>query len=132
MALWEGRWTRVSGQVSVVGIMLAVCLAGCEPKHPSLEPTEKTTAGAPAENAATSEKPVPADSQLEQPFVKATRSEPPADWQRPPDLTLTAKPVGTLYTAIGRLWDTIHFTTKTGKPIQYTAVLDTELGLIEI
>ncbi len=132
MAFWEGRWTRVSGQVSVVGILLAVCIAGCEPKHPSLEATEKTTAGAPAEVAGTGDKPVPADPQLEQPFAKATRSEPPADWQRPPDLTLTGKSVGKLYTAVGRLWDAIHFTTRAGKPINYTAVLDTELGLIEI
>jgi peptidylprolyl isomerase len=45
---------------------------------------------------------------------------------------LTGKSVGKLYTEVIRLWDTIHFTTKDGKPITYTAILDTGLGPIEI
>jgi cyclophilin family peptidyl-prolyl cis-trans isomerase len=132
MAMREARWTRILGQISVVGMLLAVSIAGCEPNHPNIDLTEKTTAEARAEDAATGEKAIPADPRLQQSFAEATRSEPPVDWQRPPDLTLTGKSVGKLYTAVVRLWDTIHFTTKAGKPIVYTAVLDTELGTIEI
>jgi cyclophilin family peptidyl-prolyl cis-trans isomerase len=37
-----------------------------------------------------------------------------------------------LYEAVARRWDTIHFTNSKGKPIKYVALLDTELGTIEI
>jgi len=97
-----------------------------------VDATEKTTAGASAGDTGTDEKPIPADPRLQQSFAEATRSEPPADGQRPPDLTLTGKSVGKLYREVVRLWDTVHFTTKGGKSISYTAVLDTELGPVEI
>jgi cyclophilin family peptidyl-prolyl cis-trans isomerase len=113
-------------------MVLVMSIAGCEPSHPSLDPTDNSTTSPPAASGATADKTGAADAQLQQSFAEATRTEPPVDWQRPPDLTLTGKSVGKLYTAVVGLWDTIRFTTKTGKPIAYTAVLETELGTIEI
>jgi cyclophilin family peptidyl-prolyl cis-trans isomerase len=69
---------------------------------------------------------------MHQSFADATRQEPPADWQRPPDLTLTGKSVGKLYTELVNQWDSIKFATPDGKPIAYSATLDTDLGSIEI
>jgi cyclophilin family peptidyl-prolyl cis-trans isomerase len=89
-------------------------------------PKQETPAPSPPD------KPLTVDPRLQRSFADATRPEPPADWQRPPDLTLTGKSVGKLYTEVVRLWDTIHFTSEKGKPIAYRAVLDTELGPIEI
>jgi len=131
MAIQQACSTWSNGQISVAGLLLAICVAGCEPSHPSLDAIQKTAA-ATAKDAGTGEQPIPTDPRLQQSFAEATRPEPPEDWQRPPDLTLTGKSVGKLYTEVVRLWDSIRFTTKTGKPITYTAVLDTELGTIEI
>jgi cyclophilin family peptidyl-prolyl cis-trans isomerase len=39
---------------------------------------------------------------------------------------------GKHYTEVDRLWDGIHFDSPAGKPLSYTATLDTELGPIEI
>src|SRR5262249_18708459 len=55
-----------------------------------------------------------------------------ADWQRPPDTTMTGKSVGKLYTEVVASWDAIRFVSDDGQRIFYTAVLDTELGPIEI
>src|SRR5438876_2636667 len=132
MAMPQTRWTRSFGQLSIVGMLFAISLAGCAPNHPNGDATEKTTAGASAGDTGTDEKPIPADPRLQKSFAEATRPEPPADGQRPPDLTLTGKSVGKLYREIVRLWDMVHFTTKGGKSISYTAVLDTELGSVEI
>jgi peptidyl-prolyl cis-trans isomerase B (cyclophilin B) len=73
-----------------------------------------------------------AEPRLHQPFAEATTAEPPAEWQRPPDLTMAGKSVGKLYTEVVRGWDGITFTTPDGKPLAYRAVLDTEVGPIEI
>jgi cyclophilin family peptidyl-prolyl cis-trans isomerase len=114
-------------------LLLAASLAGCDGHPPDVAATAKTAAAtSPQAEAGKSEPQVSSDPRLQQPFTEATRQEPPADWQRPPDLTLTGKSVGKLYTEVVRLWDTIHFTSKDGKAIAYTAVLDTELGPIEI
>src|SRR5438034_555169 len=130
MAIQGTQWTRLFAQDSVAGLLLAMALAGCEANNPTLDTAEKP---APSSAEATgTDTASAADARLQQPFAEATRAEPPVDWQRPPDLTLTAKSVGKLYTEVVRLWDTIHFTNKSGKPIAYTALLDTELGPIEI
>jgi peptidyl-prolyl cis-trans isomerase B (cyclophilin B) len=131
MAIQAIRWTRPSVQIGVVGLLLAMNLAGCDGNHPELEIVKTAAVSSPTEGS-TSQKSTFGDPRLQQSFAEATRSEPPADGQRPPDLTLTAKSVGKLYTEVLRLWDTIHFNSKDGKPISYTAVLDTELGPIEI
>jgi cyclophilin family peptidyl-prolyl cis-trans isomerase len=74
----------------------------------------------------------PVDPRLQKTFAEATRQEPPADWQRPPDMTVTGKSVGKLYTQVTGVWETIRFVSAAGKPLAYRATLDTELGPIVI
>lgn len=131
MAIRGARWNRLSVQTGVAGLLFTISLAGCDGRHPDMEAAKQALTVASTEDAGATE-PVPPDPRLNQSFVEATRQEPPPDGQRPPDLTLTGKSVGKLYTEVVRFWDTIRFTSKGGKPIAYTAVLDTELGAIEI
>ncbi|HXG09352.1 MAG TPA: peptidylprolyl isomerase [Gemmataceae bacterium] len=112
-------------------LLLAVALVGCRRSEPTPEPEPPPPAPAPAvQNAAP--KPPPLDPRLHQSFAEATRADPPADWPRPPDTTLTGKSVGKLYTEVKALWDRIRFVNAEGKPLAYRAILDTELGEIEI
>ena len=89
------------------------------------EPAPKPAAAAPAPKRVTGL------DRLHQSFLEATRQQPPPD-QRPPDRTMTSKSVGKLYSEVVRLWDTIRFTDAIGNPLVYSAVLETELGNIEI
>jgi cyclophilin family peptidyl-prolyl cis-trans isomerase len=75
---------------------------------------------------------VPADPRLKQSFAEATRADVPADFQRPPDLTLTGKSVGKLYSDLVTLWPTIGLTAPDGTLIPYVATVETDLGAIEI
>ncbi len=116
---------------AITGISLAVMslAIGCEQSNtPDSERTQESA----GTKSAKQETYPPPDPRLHQPFAEATRQEPPADWERPPDLTLTGKSVGKLYTEVVGLWDGIRFATEAGRPISYTATLDTELGVIEI
>jgi peptidyl-prolyl cis-trans isomerase B (cyclophilin B) len=108
-------------------VMAGLTASGCQR---STDQTAGTVA--PTVNIPSQVQTVPLDPRLQQTFAQATRSEPPPDWQRPPDLTMTGKSVGKLYTEVLNRWDSIHFQTDTGRPISYRAILDTELGEIEI
>jgi peptidyl-prolyl cis-trans isomerase B (cyclophilin B) len=119
-------------------------LVGCGQQstpHPesSAEQTPSATTGSQPANdpsAPTVSVPaVPAQSDaLHQAFAQATRSadNPPADSDRPPDQTVSKKPVHKLLDAVAKRWDTIRFTTPDGKPIQYRAVVETSLGKFTI
>jgi peptidyl-prolyl cis-trans isomerase B (cyclophilin B) len=116
--------------VGVGSMLLSLGMCACE-----RWPGEKETAGAskvPAASIPGQGQSTPLDPRLQQPFTEATRSEPPADWQRPPDRTLAGKSVGKLYTEVVARWDSIHFQTDTGEPITYQAIVDTDVGEIEI
>jgi peptidyl-prolyl cis-trans isomerase B (cyclophilin B) len=118
------------GAVGLGSMIFSIGLCGCERWQGEKETDaagKVPTASIPGQEA-----PMPLDPRLHQPFTQATRSEPPADWQRPPDRTLSDKSVGKLYTDVVALWDSIQFQTSTGKPISYHANLDTEVGEIEI
>jgi cyclophilin family peptidyl-prolyl cis-trans isomerase len=65
-------------------------------------------------------------------FSEVTRSDPPADWPPPPDVTRTGKSVGKLYTEVVKVWDSIHFVTPGGKRLVHHAILDTEQGVVDI
>ena len=132
MAIQGTRWARPSVQIGIVALVFGGSLAGCEGNHLEVDVTKKAAAVSPVTDGGTSEIPIPADPKLDQSFAEATRAEPPDDGQRPPDLTLTGKSVGKLYTEVVRLWNTIRFRTKEGKAICYTALVDTELGPIAI
>ncbi|HEV3203891.1 MAG TPA: peptidylprolyl isomerase [Gemmataceae bacterium] len=107
-------------------------LAGCgkiEPAPPKLNVISQANGS--SEPAQIDEKP-DLDPRLHQPFSQATVANPPANWQRPPDLTMTNKSVGKLYTEVVRIWDEIKFVSPKGLPLAYRAMLETELGEIEI
>jgi cyclophilin family peptidyl-prolyl cis-trans isomerase len=120
---------------AIMAGLLPVGLAGgCDQHQPSVHLSEETSA-APASGVTA----LPESAQtallgprFEQSFAEATRAEPPADWQRPPDTTLTGKSVGKLYTDVVARWPSIRFTTPDGKPIVYRVTLETELGAIDI
>jgi peptidylprolyl isomerase len=132
---WHGWRQAVRAQLGLAGVLAAFLALGCGHQGSGSEASQATTTSTVSSTsspAAVAEQPIAVDPRLSQSFAEATRQEPPADWQRPPDLTMTGKSVGKLYTEVVNKWDSIHLTTATGKPIQYTALLETDLGEIEI
>jgi peptidyl-prolyl cis-trans isomerase B (cyclophilin B) len=92
-----------------------------------------TSASPAAATEQTALPPFPGDA-LHLPFAKATRGgdDPPAMCNRPPDATITGKPVAKLYDDVVRSWETIRFVSPAGKPLAYAATVETELGDFEI
>jgi peptidyl-prolyl cis-trans isomerase B (cyclophilin B) len=129
MAIWTKTGDQHKARIVAVALLLAVVLAGCGQQKPAQD-----AAGAPADDAfqPASASAVALDPSLHQPFTEATISEPPEDWHRPPDTTMTGKSVGKLYVEVKNKWDQIHFVSSAGKPLAYWATLDTEMGEIEI
>jgi cyclophilin family peptidyl-prolyl cis-trans isomerase len=123
--------SRILAQAGLLFLFLFASLAGCDRHHPALE-SPGDSANGKDQATANAGTPVPVDPRMQQTFGDATRQEPPPDWQRPPDLTLTGKSVGKLYTQTVAVWETIRFTSASGKPLAYRARLDTELGEIVI
>jgi cyclophilin family peptidyl-prolyl cis-trans isomerase len=128
-----GTWRfGVLAQLGVLGLFLGFSLLGCEHDQPPAEQPADTPKQADSKTTSPSaEAPLLPDPRFLQPFADATRSNPPSDWQ-PPDLTLTGKSVGKLYTEVTQKWDEVRLTLPSGKPISYSATLETELGPIEI
>jgi peptidyl-prolyl cis-trans isomerase B (cyclophilin B) len=122
--LWN--WRKVG--IRVGALALAAMLVGCGQQKPA-EDSATSADGASAQENVPS---VPLDPRLHQAFVEATTSEPPEDWHRPPDTTLSGKSVGKLYMEVKNSWDQIRFASPAGKPLAYWATLETEMGDIEI
>jgi cyclophilin family peptidyl-prolyl cis-trans isomerase len=129
--LW--RWVGGAGLVTAVG------LTGCGPKSaPGVAGAPGSGAQAPAAGQSTQTAApgpaVPLDARLHQPFEVATLTEfsNPGFIQLPPDLTMTGKATGKLHDSVAASWNDIRFATPDGRPINYTATLDTELGPIEL
>src|SRR5437016_5672593 len=115
-----GNWADAS--MGAAAIMLAVILVGCgQPKPAAVASADDVP---PPEIGPS----VGLDSGMHQPFTEATISEPPEDWHRPPDTTLTGKSVGKLYLEVKNHWEQIRFVSPAGKPLAYWATLDTEMG----
>ena len=108
---------------------LAAFSSGCGQHKPRAE-SSSPEAGA-SQNLASAGDSAALNPRLHQSFEEAT-TDPPSEWQRPPDTTLTQKSVGKLYTDVLKLWNDIRFETPAGKRIAYRATLETELGPIEI
>ena len=137
MGLWNAR------RAGAVGVMLLWLGAmGCGGPAKS-EPPQAADAkpDAPKDDsksddkaAAAPAKAVPKDDPLYHPFAESVRdaNDPPAFVNRPADRTLTDKPTFKLLSNVQERWDEIRFTTPDGKRIDYTAVLDTDCGQIEI
>jgi peptidyl-prolyl cis-trans isomerase B (cyclophilin B) len=120
----------------VAGLLSGLILGGCD-GHKESAPAKAESGKEAATAEGKANGPTPSstaslDPRLHQSFKEATTDEPPSDGQRPPDLTMTNKRVGMLYEQVVHLWDDIHFETPSGKKIAYRAILDTELGTIEI
>jgi peptidyl-prolyl cis-trans isomerase B (cyclophilin B) len=64
-------------------------------------------------------------------MAEAIRAEVPPN-ALPPATTLTGKSVGKLYAEVEKLWPAIRFVNADGRKLQYTAVVETELGKMEI
>jgi cyclophilin family peptidyl-prolyl cis-trans isomerase len=137
-------WRGVLRSLAVTVFAAALGLAGCNSKEPAKpedvqarENEPPKVAGVPAAGNPDPTKPdasPPPNDEQHQPFAKVTRraDDPPQEMQPPPDTTVAGKSVGKLYTEVVRLWDTIRFVNPQGQHLEYTAVLDTDLGVIEI
>jgi peptidyl-prolyl cis-trans isomerase B (cyclophilin B) len=146
MAVWAKRWEgTVRGWVglALIGVLAA---SGCgkqsaTPEQANGTPQEAAVAvnnngagngSSSATNAAT-DGPPPRDGKHE-PFDKATRGgdDPPPNSNPPPDVTVSGKPVYKIYKQVVETWDSIRFVTPDGKPIHYSATIDTDFGAIEM
>jgi peptidyl-prolyl cis-trans isomerase B (cyclophilin B) len=132
-------FARFGNPIRQTLVCALICLGwiavGCEggSKPGQEESSEASKSQAVANNGATGSEPaLVADPRFKQSFADATRAEPPADFQRPADLTMTGKSVGKLYSDLVALWPTIDLVGPDGKLIPYTATLETEVGTIEI
>jgi peptidyl-prolyl cis-trans isomerase B (cyclophilin B) len=148
MAMTRWLHPRTKG---LQGLALAASLAGfvgcgggkSTPPAASTGDANPPAVSVPSASAATTEAAVatapvvasafPADA-MHLPFAKATRGgdDPPAMCNRPPDMTVTNKPVGKLYEEVVRLWSTIGYVNSAGKPLVYSATVETDQGTIEI
>ena len=144
MALWTTRRAGALGILAAAGLGLMGC--GGSPAKPETPKTvevqpDASKSDAKPEAAATPETGAPAvktappiDDPLYHPFADATRpaADPPAMVNMPADMTSTGKPTFKLLNSVQQHWDEIRFTTRDGKRIDYTAVLQTDFGPVEI
>src|SRR5262245_36310321 len=78
--------------------------------------------------AVTSDTPTPAVAS----FADAVTETGSEEQQPPPDRTLSGLATGKLRLDVQRMWSGIAFTLPSGKPLAYTATVDTELGQVVI
>jgi cyclophilin family peptidyl-prolyl cis-trans isomerase len=141
---------RGFGLRHLAAVLLAGGLgAGCGQKaQPEVAKAEAGSAGAAAaspqaakaeaaparvEPAAAAAAPLQRD-RLHQAFADAVRpaDNPPPEANRPPDETVSKKPVFKILDEVVRTWDSIRFVSPAGKKIRYTARVETSLGAIQI
>jgi cyclophilin family peptidyl-prolyl cis-trans isomerase len=125
MARWKKR--------GLVAAMLAGwALVGCNNGAPT--PADPSPDAKPAGDKKADPAPVAfSGDRLHQPFDVAAREgdNPPAGVNRPADRVKDA-PAYLVLSDVKTQWNEVRFTTADGKPIAYTAVLDTDQGQIEI
>lgn len=126
MAGWLNRQGRAA-LIGAAGVIGGILLASCGRKEAAPETQPPST---PASASSEKEGP-PLEPRLNQSFAEATLPEPPADC-RLPDVTATGKSVGKLYTEVMRLWNGIRFTAPGGKPLEYRATIETDMGVIRL
>jgi cyclophilin family peptidyl-prolyl cis-trans isomerase len=105
--------------------------AGSQEASPTASQAEAKSDSIP--NRSATKAPVKPDH-LHQPFAEATRAadNPPAEANRPPDQTVSKKPVFKLLDTVTKSWDSIRFVSPAGKKIAYSAEIHTSMGTIEI
>jgi cyclophilin family peptidyl-prolyl cis-trans isomerase len=130
------RWFPRTLAAALVAAGLAGCGAKTETKVPAADPAaEVKESPAPTDAAAPASRAAATRDKLHQAFADAVRGAddpPPGDAVRPPDETVSKKPVHRLLDAVKNGWDDIRFTTPDGKPIQYRAAVETSEGTIEV
>ena len=106
-------------------IVLCVTLGGgCDHREFAGGPSEPSEEQAkPLESAPQAV--VPVDARFAQTFAEATRQDPPADWQRPPDTTITGKSVGKIYSEVAGSWDSHRLVNSKGQLLDCSAILET-------
>jgi cyclophilin family peptidyl-prolyl cis-trans isomerase len=141
MIVWSARKLalRHVGVLIVAGLAAMGC--GKQAKPEAAAPQEASSAVAQAAGktdstaapAAVQATPVKRD-RLHQAFADATRAadNPPAEANRPPDETVSKKPVCKILDAVTKNWDSIRFVSPAGKKIAYSAEIHTSMGTIEI
>ncbi len=137
MSAWQHR---------IACLFLAASIGcGATPQPQGGEPTTAPTVSVPSPNDPT-KPPKQVDSpnataslerdRLHQPFEAAVshlaEKSPPVEANRPPDRTLSGKPVFSLYQAVKKDWDSIRFTSAASKKITWTASIETDRGVIEL
>jgi peptidyl-prolyl cis-trans isomerase B (cyclophilin B) len=120
------RWERTAWPGMAL-LLPCLVLAGCQRHGGDAAKGSDPAAQTGATNSASA-----AQDPLRQSFADATVPYVPEDQERPADLTMTGKSVGKLYAEAIQTWDQVKFRTAAGRPISYTATVDTEIGPIEI
>jgi cyclophilin family peptidyl-prolyl cis-trans isomerase len=126
-----------------VWALAGLVLSGCGQKTPAPagqadDKPAGQAAGGQTEKPADKTNPAPAGKagrdRLHQSFAQATRDaeDPPANADRPPDQTVSKKPVAKLLDEVKKHWDAVRFTSPAGKKIDYCATVHTGLGNIQI
>ena len=143
MTVWTKRWERAVRYGVTAALIGSLTMSGCNKQPESSEQVSGTPQETPA--IASKEEAKPAGSENKdnaaavvsdkiEPFAQATRSgeDPPANSNPPPDVTVSSKPVYKIYKEVLALWGNIRFVTPDGKPIRYTAIVETDFGNIVI
>jgi cyclophilin family peptidyl-prolyl cis-trans isomerase len=143
MTVWAKHWERVVRYGIAAALIGSLTMIGCSKQPASSEQASVAPQESPAIAGNGESKPAGAEnkdnaaavvSDKIEPFAQVTRSgeDAPAHSNPPPDVTVSGKPVYKIYKEVLALWDTIHFATPDGKPIHYTAIVETDFGTIEI
>jgi peptidyl-prolyl cis-trans isomerase B (cyclophilin B) len=141
MTVYGKLWGVVLARLPLVITVAGVGVVGCgrpaqqpaqQKAEASATPAPPGAAGAKETPPAQPQQPARANTPSQRSFAEATRSEPPADWPPPPDVTRAGKSVGKLYTEVVKVWDGVHFVTPAGKRVVHHAILDTEQGVVDI
>jgi cyclophilin family peptidyl-prolyl cis-trans isomerase len=146
MAMWAKQGQDTARRLAAAALMGILALTGCGKQSEPADQANGTPPNAPAvasnagSNSALADKsdnaanaPLPQDGKHE-PFNKATRGgdDPPANINPPPDVTVSGKAVYKIYKDVVAMWEAIRFVTPDGKPIHYSATVETDFGVIEI
>ena len=141
MAVWAKRWEKVVRHGVAIALVGLLALHGCsKPPAPPEQASETPQVDASTQPAASTNREQGIDlaktaaAPKHEPFAMVTRSgeDPPDNSNPPPDVTVSGKPVYRIYKEVLALWDAIDFETPDGKPIRYTAIVETDYGNIVI